>query len=75
MMNGHGHDNPTFTSDDFTYKTAQQITNGVNIDISNGLSTIHDEKKVKGPETEERAVWSNKVEFLMSCIALSVKID
>lgn len=66
----NGHDNPTFTSDDFTYKPPNSV-NGLPINgISNGIFIDHNE--TKGKKVEERAVWSNKLEFLMSCIALSV---
>lgn len=67
-----GHDNPTFTSDDYTYKP-RQSSNGFSNGISNGI--FIEEKKEKEPDEKERPVWSNKVEFLMSCIALSVNIN
>ena len=66
----NGHENPVFTSDEYTYKPKESV-NVLSIIASNGVSIDLEEKK-KDPETEERDVWSNKVEFLMSCIALSV---
>lgn len=75
-MNGYdrGHDNPVFTSDDFTFKPRDNV-NGFSNGVSNGFSIDDDDKKIKEPETQGRAVWSNKLEFLMACIALSVIIN
>ena len=67
----NGHDNPVFTSDDYTYKPTKSVKVKSN-KINDGIFIGEDEKKVKIHETKERVVWSSDTEFLMSCIAYSV---
>jgi len=65
-------DNPIFITDASDEKPRERIVSDVGNEKSYDVTLAYDEKKLKDPQTKERAVWSNSVEFVMSCIALSV---
>lgn len=83
MMNGQGHDNPTFVGDSvFTVpaefrRNITQFYPGKHLNqLPPAQFQVRDEKIQ--PDTEQqkdpklRDSWGNSIEFLLSCIAMSV---
>lgn len=60
----NGHDNPVFRSDDFVVNTPESV------ESETTQQATKDEKAE--PSEEARDSWGNSMEFLFSCIALSV---
>lgn len=55
-----------------TFEPEILSNSGTKIQSNNNLESIKEENENKKTEEPKRAGWNNSVEFLMSCVALSV---
>lgn len=58
--------------DNLTFEPEILSNSGTKIQSNNNLESIKEENENKKTEEPKRAGWNNSVEFLMSCVALSV---